>query len=66
MPIPYGTVSLSVGGVAVDTGLDGAAGWYPLGPISIGSSESVLLETPDAVYNQLLNSVGIGFLLLYR
>ena len=66
MPIPYGTVSLSVDGVAVDTGLDGAAGWYPLGPISIGSSESVLLETPDAVYNQLLNSVGIGFLLLYR
>lgn len=65
-PIPYGAVSLSIGGEPVDTGLDGAAGWYPLGPIAIGSSKSVSLETPDAVYNQLLNSVGIGFLLLYR
>jgi len=66
MPIPYGAVSLSIGGEPVDSGLDGAAGWYPLGPIAVGSSKSVSLETPYAVYNQLLNSVGIGFLLLYR
>ena len=66
MPIPYGAVSLSIGGDPVDTGLDGAAGWYPLGPVAVNSSESVSLETPDAVYARLLNSAGIGFLLLYR
>lgn len=66
MPIPYGTVSLSVGGEPVDTGLDGAAGWYPLGPLAVDSSEAVSLETSDTVYSQLLKGVGIGFLLLFR
>ena len=66
MPIPYGAVSLSIGGEPVDTGLDGAAGWCPLGPVAVNSSAAVSLETSDDVYNRLLNSVGLGFLLLYR
>lgn len=30
IPVPYGSEPLAVGGVTVDTGLDGAQGWYPL------------------------------------
>ena len=66
MPIPHGATALSVGGVSVDTGLDGAAGWYAYGPLAVGSSESVSLDTPDAVYSQLLKSVGIGSVLMFR
>lgn len=30
IPIPYGSEPLAIGGATVDTGLDGAQGWYPL------------------------------------
>ena len=30
IPIPYGSEPLAIGGTTVDTGLDGAQGWYPL------------------------------------
>ena len=66
MPIPNGAVSLSVDGEPVDTGLDGAAGWYPFGPLAVNSSRNVSLETPDDEYSQLLRSAGFGFLLLFR
>jgi hypothetical protein len=46
MPIPYGTTSftMSVNGGAVtnvDTGLNGAQGWYALSPIAKGDSVSL-------------------------
>ena len=66
MPIPYGTVSLSVGGVAVDTGLDGAAGWYPLGPLAVDSSETVRLVTSEIDCSALLRSVGAGWILIVQ
>ena len=30
IPIPYGSEPLAIGGTTIDTGLDGAQGWYPL------------------------------------
>ncbi len=30
IPIPFGLEPLAIGGATVDTGLDGAQGWYPL------------------------------------
>lgn len=46
MPIPYGATSLTVSGVASDTGLGGDAGWYALA-VSAGSSQ--ILAMTDAV-----------------
>ena len=66
LPIPYGTVSLSVGGELVDTGLDGAAGWYPLGPLAVGLSETVRLVTSDIDCTASLRSVGAGCIVIVQ
>ena len=64
LPIPYGTTSFTIGGVTVDTGLDGAAGWYAYGPLALGASETLGLTTADGSYAALLRSVGAGFMLM--
>ena len=66
MPIPSGTVALSVGGEPVDTGLNGAAGWYPLGPLAVGSSETVRLVTSDIDCTASLRSVGAGCIVIVQ
>ena len=48
LPIPYGTTefSVSIGGetVASDSGLDGAQGWYAIGPIKEGAQVALSLD----------------------
>ena len=66
LPIPYGTTSFTVGGEAVDPGLDGAAGWYAYGPLALGSSETLGLTTADGTYEALLRSVGTGFIFMFH
>ena len=66
LPIPYGTTSFTVGGATVDTGLDGAAGWYAYGPLALGASETLGLVAPDGDFAAFLKSVGVGMVLIYR
>ena len=66
LPIPYGTTSFSIGGATVDTGLDGATGWYPFGPLAIDSSETVRLVTSEIDCSALLRSVGPGWILIVQ
>ncbi len=47
IPIPCGTASFTVNGVAADTGLDGDAGWYPL-TMHGGKTATLSLDTLDA------------------
>ncbi len=37
LPVPKGTQALTVSGEAIETGLDGAAGWLALGPYAHGT-----------------------------
>ena len=66
LPIPYGTTSFTIGGETVDTGLDGAAGWYAYGPLAIGAAETLELVAPDGDFAAFLKSVGVGMVLIYR
>ena len=66
IPIPYGTVSLEVGGTVVDTGLDGAQGWYAYGPLAARASERVQLSTAEDVWSALLFGFSEGFFLSVR
>ena len=47
LPIPCGMTSLTVDGVATDTGLDGEQGWFALGGVNPGQSVSLLLAGGD-------------------
>ena len=66
LPIPCGTTSFTIGGATVDTGLDGAAGWYAYGPLALGLSETLGLATADSSYAALLHSVGVGFTIMFQ
>ncbi len=46
---PSGTSEISVDGARVDTGLDGAQGWYVLNDIAVGKTYSLACEMDDAV-----------------
>ena len=61
LPIPYGMTSLTVNGVATDTGLGGAQGWYAL---AIASDETAVLsaETGEAELLGLYD----GFFMSFR
>jgi len=61
IPVPYGTTSLTVGGNAVETGLDGAQGWYAYGPLAARVSQEVQLTTPYDVWSVLLTGFSEGF-----
>lgn len=50
IPVPYGTTSLTLNGNPVDTGLDGAQGWYYLNTLPAG----LTLTTEGGVYSALL------------
>ena len=70
MPIPYGTTSftMSVNGGAVtniDTGLNGAQGWYALKPAT-GDSVSLSLEAGGINYAATLLGLGDGFFVIMR
>ena len=70
IPIPYGTTSFTValnGGEATetDTGLDGAAGWYPLRLRGSATAELAAV-TPEGNLAANLSGDGAGFFLIVR
>ena len=64
--LPYGTTSLTVGGHAVETGLDGAQGWYAYGPLAARVSQEVQLTTPYDVWSVLLTGFSEGFFISFH
>ena len=65
IPVPSGTEELSVGDAVVDTGLDGAAGWYAAGPFPTGARTQLALSGAlDATAETL--SHGIGHFIILR
>ena len=54
LPVPQGTTSLSVGGVAVaagDKGFTGAQGWHALGRLKGGKSVDLVLTTDEGTFS---------------
>ena len=64
LPIPYGATSLSINGEPIETGLDGAMGWYGWNPSGIGSY-TLSLVSPD-FSGSVDVRVGGGLILLFR
>jgi hypothetical protein len=62
LPIPYGTGTVTVNGNATDTGLNGAAGWFLLAPLSGGTSYSLEIDGASAI----LNAYADGTVLVFR
>lgn len=65
LPIPYGTTELRVDGETVDTGLNGAQGWYAL-PIKGGRTVSLSLIAGELNYEASLLGGGTGFMLIFK
>ena len=65
MPIPYGMTSFTVNGVATDTGLGGAQGWYA---IAAAPDAAVVLaaEVGDAAIEASLFGLYDGFIMSLR
>ena len=71
LPIPYGMTSFTYslnGGepTEVDTGLDGAQGWYAFGPVARGDDVSLSAATPDGDVEASLRGWFDGFFLRLR
>ena len=66
VPIPYGTILLSVGGAAVDTGMNGEQGWYFLSLPPPGLPLALSLETNRARYDTELVGKGFGSMFIFR
>ena len=62
LPIPYGTETITVNGTETDTGLDGAAGWFLLAPLSGGTSYNLAVDGASA----MLNAYADGTVLVFR
>ena len=64
LPVPYGATSLSIDGATVATGLDGAAGWYGLGPVAAGETKTLQLVEPAGTSSAtLLGTRGDGIVI---
>lgn len=68
LPIPYGTTSLTLNGEPVDPGLEGAAGWYPWGPLSQESvAQGASLTVGGETYGvDAFRFADLGLMLLFR
>lgn len=66
IPIPYGTVSLTVDGVETDTGLDGAQGWYAIGRFRAGDDVSLSLFANGIRYAASLIGGSDGLMLIMK
>ena len=60
LPIPYGMTAFTVDGVATDTGLNGAQGWYPLclkggetADLALDALSATLFRLPEATVFEL-------------
>ena len=63
LPVPFGAETLTVNGQEVPTGLNGARGWYQLGPVKIGATCTVRLDEGDPVD---LVGAGEGLMMFVR
>lgn len=66
LPIPYGTTAFSVNGIAQDTGLDGAQGWYALGALDVGEHAALSLTADDCEYPAALLGTRGGLLIMFK
>ena len=66
LPVPYMADALAVDGKTVETGLNGAAGWYAFGPLAVGETKNVGLSLADEVFSAELYGVIDGFRLQLR
>ena len=66
LPIPYGMTSFKVNGADVDTGLDGAQGWYALGKIDPNEPVSLSMTAGGKEYMAALLGGGAGLMLIFR
>ena len=65
IPIPFGTTSLTVNGEAVDTGLNGAQGWYAI-PGKSGETYSLSLMADGVEQYASLMGFSDGMLLILK
>jgi len=66
LPIPQDTTSLTVNGVAVDTGLDGDRGWYALGGLRSGVTAELEIVRNGQSFAATVFGSSPGFLLLLK
>ena len=67
LPIPYGMTSFMLDGVETDTGLDGAQGWFAVGPLAPQATQGVALATAAGEsYSAELVGKAAGFYLFFR
>lgn len=66
LPVPAGAGELAIDGKAVETGLNGAQGWYALTDVEPGREYPVSLSIGEDVYASTLLGGGLGTLLLFR
>lgn len=67
LPIPYGMRSFTLNGVETDTGLDGAQGWFAVGPLAANEElEAGLLTAEGDVWQALMSGKFSGFFLHLR
>ena len=57
IPVPYGTETMTVDGKKVETGLEGAAGWYLLVPDEAGTTSTLALDGEEVIVRD--NSLGL-------
>lgn len=57
LPVPYGTTSLMVNGEPVDTGLDGAQGWYAVDKVGGRAKTYLSLLAGDDVYESWIRGI---------
>ena len=66
LPVPFGTTRLVLNGAEVDTGLDGAYGWYAWGPLTTDTiAGGARLEVGEDEHEASFYMPG-GFVLLYK
>ena len=66
LPIPCGTTAFSVNGIAQETGLDGAQGWYAFGTLDVGENAALSLTDDDCEYPAALLGTSSGLLLIFK
>lgn len=67
VPVPYLAQLLDADGETVETGLNGAAGWYACGPVAAGERRTLSLNTDsDGVFTAELEGAGDGAKLFLR
>jgi hypothetical protein len=65
VPVPYGTVELTINGKPEDTGLDGAQGWFVVDRLKTGKKSLFALSGGDEVFESRLWGVA-GFSMMFR